>query len=239
MLQKILQMLDGTPLFYEYLHKQGYSAQLLYKYVKNGWLERVASGVYKKKGKALDPPLIIKAVQEQLALPFFIGAQSALRFQGKAQTLAFQNNYLVFIPSRCRLSTWLKGLEFFRFIKADLFKDSLLGLTVLEESGPQISSLERALLEMAALIPKDAEYAEFCANMELVPNLRPKLLQSLLEGCSSVKAKRIFLHVAETRNHRWVSKLDLKRVDLGSGPRQIVKNGVYSQKYQIYLPKEQ
>jgi hypothetical protein len=237
MLQKLLQMPEGMPLFYEYLHQQGYSAQLLYKYVQNGWLERVAGGVYKKKGKALEPLMIVKAIQEQLGLPFYVGAQSALGLQGKVQTLAFQNRYLVFVPSHCRLSTWLKGSDFFRFIKANLFKDGSLGFTAWEENGPKISAPERALLEMAALIPKDAEYSEFMANMELAPALRPKLLQSLLEGCTSVKAKRIFLHVAETQNHRWVFKLDLKRVDLGSGPRQIVKDGVYSQKYQIYLPK--
>lgn len=237
MLQKLLQMPEGMPLFYQYLHKQGYSAQLLYKYVQNGWLERVAGGVYRKKGKDLDPLMIIKAVQEQLGRPFFIGAQSALRLQGKAQTLTFQNSYLVLVPSHCRLSIWLKGLESFRFIKANLFEDGSSGLTVFEEGGPKISAPERAFLEMAALIPKDAEYSEFLASMELAPNLRPKLLQTLLEGCTSVKAKRIFLHVAETQNHRWVSKLDLKRVDMGSGPRQIVKDGEFSKKYQIYLPK--
>ena len=106
------------------------------------------------------------------------------------------------------------------------------------QSSPKISVPERALLEMAALVPKDAEYSEIIASMELTPNLRARLVQSLLEECSSVKAKRIFLHVAETQNHRWVSKLDLKRVDLGSGPRQIVKNGVYNKKFQIYLPKD-
>lgn len=226
------------PLFYEYLHKQGYSAQLLYKYVQSGWLERVAGGVYRKKGRDLDPLMIIKAVQEQLGWPFFIGAQSALRLQGKAQALTFQNNYLVFVPSHCRLSAWLKSLRTFRFIKAVLFEDSLLGLTESEENGPKISAPERAFLEMAALIPKDAEYSEFLASMELAPNLRSTLLQTLLEKCTSVKAKRIFLHVAETQKHRWAAKLDLKRVDLGSGPRQIVKDGVFSKKYQIYLPED-
>jgi len=238
MLQKLLQMPEGTPLFYEYLHKQGYSAQLLYKYVQNGWLERVAGGVYKKKGKDLDPLMIIKAVQDQLKWSFYVGAQSALQLQGKAQTLTFQNTYVVFVPSHVRLTTWLKSLESFKFIKTNLFEDSSLGLMTFDEVGLKISAPERAFLEMASLIPKDAEYSEFVSSMELAPNLRPKLLQKLLEECASVKAKRIFLHVAETQNHRWVYKLDFKRVDLGSGPRQIVKDGVFSKKYQIYLPKD-
>ena len=238
MLKKLFQMPEGVPLFFEYLHKQGFSAQLLYKYVQNGWLEKVAGGVYKTKGKDLAPLMIIKAIQEQLGWPFYIGAQSALQLQGKVQTLTFRNTYLVFVPSRCRVSLWLKNLGSFRFIKANLFNGGLSGLVAFEESGPKISVPERALLEMAALVPKDAEYSEIIANMELTPNLRARLVQSLLEECSSVKAKRIFLHVAETQNHRWVSKLDLKRVDLGSGPRQIVKNGVYNKKFQIYLPKD-
>ena len=237
MLKKILSLPDGMPLFYEYLHKEGYSAQLLYKYVQSGWLEKVANGIYKKKGKDLEPLLIVKSFQTQLGLPFFIGAQSALRLQARTHYVKFAAPYYVFIPSHFRLNTWMKHLGVLKFIKGSIFKAPDLGILDLETEGVRIAAPERAFLEMAALIPKEAGYSEFVADLELAPNLRAGLLQELLESCESVKAKRIFLSAAEKQNYRWFSRLDLQKIDLGSGPRRVAKGGVFHKKYQIYLPK--
>ena len=237
MLKKILSMPEGMPLFYAYLHKEGYSSQLLYKYVKNGWLERVANGIYKKKGKDLDPLLIVKSFQTQLGLPFFIGAQSALRLQAKTHYVKFASWYYVFIPSHFRLNAWMKHLGVLKFVKGSIFKDPDLGLMPLESAGVRVAAPERAFLEMASLIPKAAGYSEFVADLELAPNLRAGLLQELLESCESVKAKRIFLSAAERQHYRWFPKLDLQKIDLGSGPRRVVKGGVFYKKYQVYLPE--
>ena len=48
-----------------------------------------------------------------------------------------------------------------------------------------------------------------------------RLRISLLESCSSVKIKRLFMHAAEQLNHPWLSRLDLSNVDFGSGKRTI------------------
>ncbi len=228
---------DGMPLFYKYLHKEGYSAQLLYKYVQNGWLDRVANGVYKKNGKDLDPLLIVKSFQTQLGLPFFIGAQSALRLQSRTHFVKFSSPLYVFIPSHFRLNAWMKHLGALQFVKGPIFKDPVLGLIEWEAVKVRIAAPERAFLEMAALIPQEAGYSELVADLELAPNLRAGLLQALLESCESVKAKRIFLSAAERQNYRWFSKLELQKIDLGSGPRRVVKGGVFHRKYQIYLPE--
>ena len=74
--------------------------------------------------------------------------------------------------------------------------------------------------------------------MEGLNNLRPALVQSLLEACQSVKVKRLFLYLAEKSNHDWFTYLDLSKIDLGSGKRSIVKDGVYISRYQITVPKE-
>lgn len=64
--------------------------------------------------------------------------------------------------------------------------------------------------------------------------LRSDLLQSLLENCSSVKAKRVFLYLAEKLNYDYLKKLDLSKIDLEKGKRQIIlKNSQYDKKYQI------
>ena len=74
--------------------------------------------------------------------------------------------------------------------------------------------------------------------MEGLNNLRPVSVQKLLEGCTSVKVKRLFLYLADKACHEWLSYIDLDKVALGSGKRAIVNDGVYVSKYQITVPKE-
>ncbi len=74
--------------------------------------------------------------------------------------------------------------------------------------------------------------------MEGLNNLRPNLVQQLLEACQSVKVKRLFLYMAEKSGHDWVKYLNLEKINMGSGKRSIVKNGVYVSKYQIIISKE-
>jgi hypothetical protein len=73
--------------------------------------------------------------------------------------------------------------------------------------------------------------------MEGLNNLRPKHVQKLLEQCKSVKVKRLFLYLAKKSGHAWFSYLNLKAIDLGSGKRSIVKNGVYDSTYRITIQK--
>ena len=78
MLKRLMRYPEGMPLFYSYLKNQGYSAQLLYKYVNSGWLIKIGSGVYQRNNSKTDPLLAIKAIQQQLELPFYVGAQTAM-----------------------------------------------------------------------------------------------------------------------------------------------------------------
>ena len=94
------------------------------------------------------------------------------------------------------------------------------------------------MLECLYLVPKYQEFFECYELMEGLNNLKPILVQSLLENCSSVKVKRLFLYLAEKCDHDWCRFLDLSRVDLGSGKRSLFKNGVYVDKYKITVPKE-
>ena len=93
-------------------------------------------------------------------------------------------------------------------------------------------------MECLYLVPKSQPLTEVFELMEGLNNLRPALVQSLLEACRSVKVKRLFLYLADKAGHDWFNCLDLKKIDLGSGKRSIVKDGVYVSKYQITVPKE-
>ena len=69
-------------------------------------------------------------------------------------------------------------------------------------------------------------------------SFRADLMQLLLEQCSSIKTKRIALFLAEKNNLSWFSELDLSKITLGSGEREIVKNGIFNPKYKITYPKD-
>jgi hypothetical protein len=62
------------------------------------------------------------------------------------------------------------------------------------------------------------------------------LVQALLEHCASVKVKRLFMFLAENCKHGWAGKVDLSKVDFGSGKRVLKKGGRFDAKYQITVP---
>jgi len=73
--------------------------------------------------------------------------------------------------------------------------------------------------------------------MESLLTLRPVLVQELLEACTSVKVKRLFLYMAQTANLPFVQKLDLTKTNLGKGDRTVVKEGRLDPKYRITVPR--
>ena len=100
------------------------------------------------------------------------------------------------------------------------------------------STLERAILECLYLSPKQFDLVECYEIMEGLQGLRPKLMQDLLESCSSIKVKRLFLFMADKASLPVMKHLKLDNVDLGKGDRSIVQHGQYNAKYGLTLPKE-
>jgi len=92
-------------------------------------------------------------------------------------------------------------------------------------------------MECLYLVPKEQDLVECYEIMEGLNNLRPMQVQKLLETCGSIKVKRLFLFLANKADHDWVNYLKLDRVDLGSGKRRIVNDGVYDATYQITIPR--
>ena len=93
-------------------------------------------------------------------------------------------------------------------------------------------------MEMLYFVPKEQGFDEAQKIIENLFTLRPQLVQKLLENCNSIKTKRLFLYLAEKQSLPWVRKLDLSRINLGSGARQIVAGGFLDKKFKITVPKE-
>src|SRR3546814_19099416 len=66
--------------------------------------------------------------------------------------------------------------------------------------------------------------------------LRPRLLTNLLDGCVSIRAKRLFLFFADRHDHGWSKHIDRQHIDLGRGKRQLVTGGRLAAPYQITVP---
>ena len=90
-----------------------------------------------------------------------------------------------------------------------------------------ISVPERAMMEYLYLVPQEESFDEGVLLMEGLTSLRPKIVHELLERCTSIKVNRLFLYLAERGGHSWFKKLDIKKVELGRGKKQIVKGVRY------------
>lgn len=103
----------------------------------------------------------------------------------------------------------------------------------------RISAPERAILEVLHLATTNDAITHAVELMSGLSTLRPQVLQPLLEGCSSVKVKRLFLWAAESAGHEWFSRLAPERLDLGKGNRSLYRGGQFNSKYRITVPKEE
>jgi len=98
------------------------------------------------------------------------------------------------------------------------------------------STPERALLELCDEASDASGVFEVDALMQGMATLRPQRVGMLLHHCHSVKAKRLFLALAERHEHAWFSHVSLDGVTLGSGKRSLVVGGRLHPTYQITLP---
>lgn len=244
---KINQLLQSQPsgvvLLSSWLAEQGYSLDLQKRYRKSNWLESIGSGAMKRKGDKVDFTGALYALQFQKGLSIHVGAKSALAFLGKAQYLeiATQKVFL-FGANDERLPTWFNKYPWSVEIRyhSSSFLPAELGLTKIDQPTFQlnISGAARAMMECLYLVSEEQSMVECYELMESLNNLRPNLVQKLLEQCTSVKVKRLFLYLAEKANHAWINHLNVEKIDLGSGKRSLTKNGIYISKYKITVPKE-
>lgn len=172
-----------------------------------------------------------------------IGATSALDLRSYSHFVALGKPMAYLFTSReQRLPSWMTELEWDMTVKS--FTTSIFageqGLETLDYQGHQllISGPEMAFMECLHLAPSQFALLDLYYVMEMLTTLRPKLVQKLLEGCSSVKVKRLFLYMAQKAGHQWFKALDLSKIDLGTGKHLFAESGRYISEYLITIPAE-
>lgn len=99
-----------------------------------------------------------------------------------------------------------------------------------------LSTPERAILELLDELPGRETFHQADKLMESLRTLSPRRLQRLLEECSNIKVKRLFLWFARRHRFSWLPHLDQERIDLGRGKRMLVRGGKLDATYLITVP---
>jgi hypothetical protein len=245
--KKLMILLDnhvpGTVLLASWLEKNGISRDLQQYYLKSGWLESYGVGAFKRPNENVQWIGALNSVQRQTKMQVHAGGLTSLSLQGLSHYFRMEKEPLyLFSPQYAKLPKWFLNQEWSnqiihvktKFLSSthalfDYSRDSLK---------LQISSPERAILECLHLTPDRFDMVECYQILEGLANLRPKILQELLENCNSIKVKRIFLFMASNAKHQWLDFIDQSKIELGTGDRVIVKGGVYISKFRISVPKE-
>jgi len=127
-----------------------------------------------------------------------------------------------------------------KYMTTSFLGDELLGVETMTINQHEllVSSPERAILECLNLPDASSSLLDIYYIMEGLTTLRPKMVQTLLEACTSQKVKRLFLYMAEKAGHSWYKALKLENVNLGTSRFMITSTGKYINKYNMTISKE-
>lgn len=218
--------------------------------VKSEQLKLLWKGLYTR---GIIPPNWQSAVytlQHILQTDFIIGGLFALELKGFSHYLPNSNKVTIHLYGDDKLPVWaneiVKNVVFVKHTRTRLFAEMdknlsekySTSMTWKDNTGElKISTPERAFLEMLDLVPNNISFEHADQLIQGMTTLSPKALQALLEKCSSIKVKRLFLWFAKRHNYVWFTKLNLEKIELGSGKRVIEKGGELDKDYLITVLK--
>lgn len=240
-----------------WLRAHGYSNSLVARYVGSGWLVSPSRGVYMRQGGRLQWNGVVRSLQTGEGMLIHVGGRFALTLLGHEHYLRLGDAGTITLYGSKRLPGWVSKLplqERFAFLGQGPFDLSAVPFTAeLSESalsgqgltwyqaGPGIDALvcstpERAMLELCSGVSDEALVYEADALMQAMTTLRPQRVGLMLRHCRSIKAKRLFLALADRHRHAWLAHVSLEDVDLGRGKRALAPGGRLHPTYQITLP---
>ena len=232
----------GTVKTVKELTSLGLYPSLLQEYTKTKWIELFIKGIYKIYHDEVTWQGLLYGLQKNKETEIHAGGKTALELKGYSHYLGIGwNKVYIFSNRKLNFNLWLKKFTNITLKRTEVFNFTNENYFTNYDAGGykiKISSPELATMEMLYLIPAEQGFDESYHIMEGLTSLRPNFIQSLLESCSSIKVKRLFLYMAEKAGHGWFGKLNTEKMNLGSGKRMIVEGGVLNKKYNITVPKE-
>ena len=230
----------GTVVTASWLENMGISRDLQQYYVKSEWLQPIGRGAYTCFNEPVQWYGGLWAIQKQHTV--HVGAISALQLHGLSHYLRLEQETIYVFGNKNSIPKWFTDYNWNVKISeqhTNLFIHDIGIVEYIEHEIPiKISSPERAIMECLYLSPKEIDLIECYQIMEGLVNLKPLLVQELLQSCNSKKVIRLFLYMAEKANHQWLHFIDISKINIGKGNREITKNGMFVQKYLISIPQE-
>ena len=210
----------GGPLTSADLADLGISADLAVHYVRAGWLTRLARGVYAKPGDilALHPSLVV--LERQFA-GLHVGGKSALDWHGVRHYVSQDPTLHLYGWTAGHLPAWFTDRFKAEYHRKRLFNEEPsqalhVGPFEKKPGAPQVSSPERALLEMLSEVGVRQALQEARELAESTYNLRARVLQELLKQCTNVKTVRLCLTLGRELSLPWTAKLNPAELPVGS-----------------------
>ena len=265
--EKLKKLLNAVPQGFlidtPWLATQNIDRKRAHYYVKKGWLEATAQGLYRRPFAASENQHVksdwkttVLSMQTLMRYDVHIGGETALGLAGLTHYMRLSGSEDIYLYGEA--PSWTKRLSKdhqFVLRSRKLFRNKRLGLkdafsdqnerrSVNTESVPPwerpliISAPERAILEMLKEVPKKASYHNADMIFESLTNLRPSMVQNLLEECSSIKTKRLFFVFADRHKHAWWKHINKEAINLGKGPRALIENGKIDPTYHISVPTD-
>ena len=247
-LNSLLERLpEGVAAPSRWLADQGYSRQLVRKYVQGNWLQALGRGVYARPQGTVTWEGVVLGMQRLADLQFHVGGVSALNRQGFARYLPLGGEDTIHLWGRGKVPAWVRAASLQESLcihTVRLFVDDAASVGINEVSSSvrdwtlRVAGPERAITEVLSLV--DTTDASFTHAAELfagLTSLRPDVISSLLAACTSIKVKRLFLFLADWHDYPWFRKVAWRQLNLGSGKRVITKGGVLDNQFMITVPE--
>jgi len=240
--QQLLAAPAGAVLTLAWLGERGISPNLAKYYASSGWLHRVGVGAFTVTSKRPDWLGAVFGLQQKAGSSIHPGGRTALELRGRGHFLSLGKAAVYLFGAQGeRMPSWFRRLSLPNNVHyvASNFLPSGAGLEEYRAGSftVLVSNEERAVLEfLYDLDPDEAGYEYAQLIFESLGTLRPALVQQLLESCSSVKVKRLFLHLADKHQHPWFKELDLGKISIGTGKRVLFQGGKLDKKYLITVP---
>ena len=206
----------GAPFDVATLDTLGISAKQAAQYVENGWLLRLAQGIYTFPGDRLQLHDSIKFLQSRAA-GLHVASKSALALRGVRHHLSLREPLVLWGDTRFELPKWFtsrfparySSSKLFIWNDTDLFKKTLTTPPGITEN-LLVSVSERAILELLSEVGTHESLEDARNLFDGLRNPRLDILGKLLVCCNSVKTVRLFLQWARETAVVNVSQLERK-----------------------------
>ena len=235
-----------------WLAANGMDAGSVQGYVDRGWLERLVRGVYRRPlrgggaGQRIVPwKTALLSLQWVMKYDVHMGGRSAIDLLSFASLPDHSVHIYGDTPA------WLSRVPTdrpFTVHGRKHFKDDETGILETARDPDwsllmtkwlwqmKASSCERALLEVLVDLRSAADFDDVDIIFRSVTLVSPPLMTEVLVACQSIKLRRLFFVFADRHPHGYLRLMDRSLIDLGSGPRTLIKGGSIHPQYRITVP---